>query len=583
MGRLVVAVLVLVVLGVGAAAFVLLQQAKHAQEVVGRMRGDATVLQRQLQAFDLRGAAGTMRSLRTDAADANRTTGNPLWAVAGGLPVLGDDIGAARDVSSSVAGILDAAAPLEAALPRLDPKVTKGTLDVDALATVADALPALSAAVARADTTVAAIDTPGLQPQLASGVTTLQGQLGAVREPLANAVPALQILPSMLGQDRPKTWLVLLQQNAEARGTGGLVGAYAMVTTDKGRIRLTKAAPRQTLESRRIPATAVPQELRDLWGSDLREWAGLNLSPHFPWTGQLVSAGWASKKGPKLDYVAAIDQYAVAALLAGTGPARVGGDVVTSANAVKYLSSEVYLRHPDHQDVDRITQQLVVQTFAKVSAGKIDFRALVTAIAQQSGDRHILAWAADGDEQKELESLSVGGALPSSSGPFAMAVVNNGGGNKMDAYLQVRIGYDSGPCVQDTRIGALSVRLLNTAPARGLTDYQSVRSDLLEDGVRRWVRGSNRVLLDLYGPVGSRAPLITLDGRQTTPVVSGTDRGHSVWRIEVPILPGQERKVNAVLVQPVDDGARDMTPQVLLQPMAIPQTASVRAVTPCSS
>jgi hypothetical protein len=109
-----------------------------------------------------------------------------------------------------------------------------------------------------------------------------------------------------------------------------------------------------------------------------------------------------------------------------------------------------------------------------------------------------------------------------------------------------------------------------------------VRSDLLEDGVRRWVRGSNRVLVDLYGPVGSRAPLITLDGRQLTPVVSGTDRGHSVWRVEVPFLPQQERKLNAVIVQPVDDGARDVAPQVLLQPMAIPQTASVHALTPCS-
>src|SRR6185437_16246452 len=105
------------------------------------------------------------------------------------------------------------------------------------------------------------------------------------------------------------------------------------------------------LNTRQIPATAVPQELRDLWGKDLTEWAGLNLSPHFPWTGQLVSAGWASKTGSKVDYVVALDQHAVGGLLGGTGPIVVGPDTVTSATAVRYLSRGIYTRYPDYRNV----------------------------------------------------------------------------------------------------------------------------------------------------------------------------------------------------------------------------------------
>jgi hypothetical protein len=359
------------------------------------------------------------------------------------------------------------------------------------------------------------------------------------------------------------------------------IGAFAVVKTNRGEIKLAGAAQRDSVAWRKIPSTAVPQELTDLWGKDLTEWAGLNLSPHFPWTGQLVSAGWAARKGSHVDYVAAIDQYAVGALLAGTGPVKIGPDVITSQNAVEYLSSQVYLRHPKYQDVDLITGQLVAQTFARVAAGKVDLRSMVKAIAEQSGKRHILAWSADADEQQELETLSVGGALPSTPGPFAMAVVNNGGGNKLDAYLKVHVGYDPGRCIQGTRIGALAVQLTNTAPAKGLTIYQSVRSDLLDAGIKHWTTGSNRILLDLYGPLGSKAPLITVDGVEQVPLASGTDRGHSVWRLVVPILPGQQRAVRAVIVQPVDDG--DGQPQVMLQPMAIPQTATVRSVSPCSS
>jgi hypothetical protein len=248
---------------------------------------------------------------------------------------------------------------------------------------------------------------------------------------------------------------------------------------------------------------------------------------------------------------------------------------------VRYLTTDVYLRHPRYQDVDRITGRLVTQTFSRVAAGKLDLRSMVTAVATQSSQRRIQLWSADPDEQAEIETLTVGGALPSSPGPFAMSVVNNGGGNKMDAYLKVHTVYTPGRCIQGSRIGAMTVSLTNTAPASGLTDYQSVRSDLLDRGIQEWVPGSNRILLDLYGPIGSQAPLITVDGSRRRPVVTGTDRGHSVWRLQVPIAPGQARTVRAVVVHPVD-AANDQAPQVLVQPMAIPATASVGAATPCA-
>jgi hypothetical protein len=564
--------------------FVLVRGAQHAQEVVARMRTEAGTLQRQAAAFDLRGAAVTMKQLRADADDARATTGGPLWAVAAYAPVLGDDVAAARDVAGSVASVLDAAAPLEAALPRLDPSApTKrpGRIDVGALADVARTLPGVSTAIAKADATVASIDTSGLQPQLAAGVATLHAQLDGVRDPVANAVPALRILPSMLGQNATRTWLVLLEQDAEARGTGGLVGAFAVVKAHDGRLALDSTAQRSVLNARSIPPTAVPPQLRDLWGKDITEWAGLNLSPHFPWTGQLVAAGWASKKHAKVDYVAAVDQYTVAALLAGTGPVQLGPDRVDSHNAVAYLTRGVYRRYPDYHDVDRVTAQLVEQTFGRAAAGKLDLRSLVKAVAEQAGQRRLLLWSADPDEQLELESLPVGGALPAASGPFAMAVVNNGGGNKLDAYLKVATVYDPGVCVQGSRIGSLAVTLTNTAPKRGLTRYQSVRSDLLDSGVRRYVRGSNRILLDLYGPVGASAPVVTVSGVQQVPI-TGTDRGHSVWRVVVPILPGQRRDVRAVIVQPVDPAGLDAAAQLFTQPMAIPATAKLRPTPACS-
>src|SRR4051812_17611654 len=406
--RLVAILALLAVPALAFCGFSLWRGAQRAQQDVERMRAATDKLQRQAAAFDLAGAAATMTQLRHDADDARDTTSGPLWATATIVPFLGDDVGAARNVSSSVAGILDAAQPLEQSLPKL--QRTKGQIDVDALADIAGAMPRVSAAVSQADTNIALIDTSGLTPQLADGVRTLSAQLKNVRDPLANAVPGLQVLPAMLGKDDPKQWLVLLQQDAEARGTGGLVGAFAVVTANHGKLTLDSTAQRSALNASEIPPTAVPQELRDLWGKDITEWAGLNLSPHFPWTGQLVSAGWASKHSTKADYVVALDQHTVAALLAGTGPVVIGRDTVSSATAVNYLSRGVYGRYPDYRDVDRATQTLVTETFGRIAAGRLNLQGLVKGIAATAGQRRVLVWAADPNEEATLQTLSVGGA-----------------------------------------------------------------------------------------------------------------------------------------------------------------------------
>jgi hypothetical protein len=155
-----------------------------------------------------------------------------------------------------------------------------------------------------------------------------------------------------------------------------------------------------------------------------------------------------------------------------------------------------------------------------------------------------------------------------------MAVVNNAGGNKLDAYLKVHTDYRPGTCVQDVRVGSLTVTLDNTAPDRGLPAYVIDRADLRFWHIRNRQPGSNRIAVDLYGPVGAQAPAVTLDG-VPAPVISGTDRGHAVWRVDLPISPGQTRTLQAVVVQPLGLGGQDSAPQVLVQPMAIPATATV--------
>jgi uncharacterized protein DUF4012 len=565
-------------------------RAHQAQTTVAHLQSDGTRLRQQLSGYDLAAAGTTLTAVRLDAQRAHRLTGDPVWGVAAHIPVLGRDLRAARDVSSVLAGLTTAAQPLEHTLPELDPRRTQasgGRIDTAALTTLAQTLPAVSTQVSAGAITIGELNPGQLRPQIAGGVRTLDDALSGARTPLAEAVPVMRDLPAMLGSTGRKQWVVLLQQDAEARGTGGLVGAYAQISTDHGAMHLVRAEPRGDLDAGpAIPTTTVPADLRRLWGRDLTEWAGFNASAHFPYTGELVAEGWKKRTGGRApDYVAAVDQYVVAGLLAGTGPVTVRGVTISENNAVEFLSRTVYDRWRNPHDVDAVTTELVREVFAKVTTGHFDLPALVKALKSPVDQRRLLLWADDRDQQHRLERLPVAGTLPGDPGPFAMAVVNNGGGNKLDAYLKVHTDYQPGGCTQGIRVNRIAVTLENTAPrgGKGLPDYVNVRSDLIKQGLSGAGThdGSNRILLDVYGPVGATAALTTLDGEAVAPIV-GRDNNHTVWRVTVPIEAGQTRTVGVVMSTQAVSGDTGTTPIVLSQPMVLPAGVSSKPLPSCN-
>ena len=565
-------------------------QARQLPGVVAQLRTDGARLQDQLRASDLTGAAATSALVRQEADHARSLTSGPVWATAQFIPGVGRNVAALRDVTTSLAEILDAAQPLEAALPQLDPKAQKaagGQVNVQALTQVAGGLPGFAQAIDAGYARMQLISPAGLQPQVGDGVRTLQSVLSGAKGPADAAASALSVVPTMLGATGPQNYVVLLQQDAEARGTGGLVGSYAVVRADEGRLSLVDAQGRAALGAAPIPTAGLPDGLQALWGKDLTEWAGLNLSPHFPWTGQLVAAGWASQhRTPKLDFVVGLDEYVIAALLKGTGPVTVDGITFTSDNAARVLSRDVYARFAqDPAQIDLLTAGLVQQVFSRIAAGQFSLPAIVQAMVDPVQQRRLTIWSADTAIEGKLEALAIGGALPDTPGPFAMTVVNNGGGNKLDAYLKVGTTYDPGECDQDVRLGHITVTLNSSAPARGLPDYVTIRNDLIRQHKPNKVVGSNRVIVDVYGPVGASSPLANLDGNGVS-VTTGLDRNHPVWQVIVPIAPGQTRTLDVLVLDPVPSGVATAAPppKVLTQPMAIPATASaVTPLRPCAA
>ncbi len=150
---------------------------------------------------------------------------------------------------------------------------------------------------------------------------------------------------SALGFTQPRSWLVLLQNPAEARGGGGLIGGYVVVNIDHGRPTVTATGTSADLEHYSIPPTNLDPDQLGFWGPALMEWSSVNVTPDFPVTAALARDGMA-QMGIPVDGVIAVDPTAVSTLMRITGPVTVNGRTVDADSIARIFMVDEYIDQP---------------------------------------------------------------------------------------------------------------------------------------------------------------------------------------------------------------------------------------------
>jgi len=145
----------------------------------------------------------------------------------------------------------------------------------------------IGAKVALIETEIAHIN-PRRYPQSISGkpirpqIITIQQSLKSTKDTLGNIKPLLTLLPKLLGQEKPQKYLLIFQNDAELRGSGGFLTAYAILETYRGKITPILSDDIYHLDDlfgNRLPA---PDEIKKylplVYNWHLRD---MNLSPDF--------------------------------------------------------------------------------------------------------------------------------------------------------------------------------------------------------------------------------------------------------------------------------------------------------------
>src|SRR5665647_1563405 len=297
-----------------------------ARSQLNQVRADVHTLSARISASDWPAARATAADLATHAHRANQLTSGPVWAMAAALPSGGEPLQTIRGVTAGVDSLSrDALPQLVSASQRLNPRTLRrpdGSIDVLPIASGGPAVASASATVAQTAKTISGLPRHTWLSSIDAAYADALNQVTALDDALTSADLAVRILPTMLGQDGPKRYFLAFQNEAEARGTGGLAGAFAIVEANHGKLRFTRMESDTTLHDIAAKVDFGP-DYRHLFGAagTTTTYRQGNLSPHFPYAAQIWASMWKNYSGQKVDGVIAVDPSALGYLLAVTGPA----------------------------------------------------------------------------------------------------------------------------------------------------------------------------------------------------------------------------------------------------------------------
>jgi len=576
---------IVVVLVIAAAVWIVI----HAVDAGGRLdavRDDISQVRADLLAG--RDPTTDLRQAQADARAAKNDTHDPVWFVAAWVP----PIRTIRGLASAADDLASTALPSVVSVGRsIEPaklRIAPNRIALQPLRAAAPALTAAAASLARTRDNVAGL--PGGWGLLGDVRDRVLTELGSLAGSVDDAARFARTGPAMLGGSGLRRYFVGIQNNAEARATGGLVAAYAIVTADHGRINVVRRGNDSKLKSfirpRPRPVVSLGAEYNAVYGNyqPAQRWTTSNLSPNFPDAAAIWAHMWQAQSGEHIDGAFGVDPTALAAMLGAAGPVTVKGypGVFNGGNLAPFIESKQYVAFAGTSQAAQTARKDFVSKVAatvlrKMLSGSGDAAAITSALGNAAGGGHLTLWSANPGEQAQILGTPLAGDLPATRSPFASVSVDSATGSKLDYYLNRSLTYTAASCSGDYRDSTISVTLTNNAPLHGLPPYVRV-SGARDQGRRLQIEKvpRNRLIVFVHATGGAALLGATVDGRPLA-MSQGVEQDHAVFSTTLTLDPGTPRTLRLRLREPTAPGAADTK----VQPMARAQQTRI-AVPTCS-
>ncbi|MFH1047738.1 MAG: DUF4012 domain-containing protein [Patescibacteria group bacterium] len=352
---------------------------------------------------------------------------------------------------------------------------------------VSRALPHLQ----RAANAIAMVSADSLPEEYRSTLDLAKAELPKLISTVEEASNIAGFLALMMGSDEPRRYLLVFQNNAELRPTGGFIGSYALLDVNRGEI-VNLEVPgggSYDLQGQLTAKVASPKPLRLInphW-----QFQDANWSPDFPTSARRLTWFYEKSGGPTVDGVIAINATVMERLLAVLGPVEmIDYDVtLTADNFIATTQQEVEIDYD--REVNRpkqILADLAPQVLSRVlEADRNSYMDLARALQAALSAKEIQLWFNDAELQNQTVDFGWAGQMQPATGDYLHIVHTNIAGQKTDAVMDETISHE----VKVLADGSAIVTLKINRTHRGIAGE-------LFTGVR------NVDYLRVYVPLGSQ-------------------------------------------------------------------------------
>ncbi|MFH1833050.1 MAG: DUF4012 domain-containing protein [Candidatus Levyibacteriota bacterium] len=324
---------------------------------------------------------------------------------------------------------------------------------------------------------------------------------------VAEARPLIKILPSLLGDTKERKYLVLFQNNAELRPTGGFITAYAIFRIDKGVIHVDRSDDIYSLDNaigKKAKAPApILKYLPNVYTFNLRD---SNISSDFIESMKTFDSMYklASNK-VNVDGIIAIDTHVLVSVI------KILDDKVNAAGMtftskedprcncpqVIFALEDTISRPVNYQKSGRKdllgTLLYAIMEKALSSSPKVYWGPLFQSFLTETSQKHVLFYLFNEDAQSGVEALNAAGRIKSFDGDYLHINEANFGGQKSNLYVQENVEQSYEVKNDGSIVKTVTINYKNPEPP---SDCNLERGNLCLNAIlRNWFR--------IYVPKGS--------------------------------------------------------------------------------
>lgn len=476
-----------------------------------------------------------------------------LWSSAGYLPYVGNYIQAVSNSATSADIIATETLPsLLSLAQQLNGNLLKpidGRFQLDPIIAAQSEASTASESMSRADILMNKVSSSDLIEPFKGIYSATQEKVHQLSGYSESVNSIVQVLPQLLGATQLEHFIVIVQNLAEARSTGGIPGSLLLLEAENGEVRVLQNASTRDFPVFDPPVVDLPAGTRSLFGNQPAEMIqDSNYTPDFTQTGTIVHQMWLDQFGDDVDAVISVDPVVLGMVLRATGPITLeSGDLLTSENVTQTLLSDAYSSYPLPDQQDGFFAGVANSVFGRLLTGEFDGPQLVGSLVEAGQEHRIFIWLKDPSLQKYLDGTTVGALLPTSrfDKPGFGIYFNDQTGAKMDYYLTAKISPSVNYCRKDgLPTYVFDIDLTNSAPLDAQT---ALPKYVTGGGAYGTQAGTIRTQFLSYAPLGGSWETISINHASAKNFVAETD-GFLANVGEVYIPPGETVQIKLTYI-----------------------------------